>query len=163
MVALATVFGVWVRRAQAGGEGRALWPNTDVVPAELEEGLKWNQIIIKIITLEGFIVDIIALRDIFKFSCLYPNIRAVTLNDLYGGDFKIMIDFSQVTSLSKSAWEFPLLLCGVCNVHSSASLRSPWYFESDHNGCCTSAALLNGYKSVKLESGRKPPEPNSSF
>lgn len=70
-------------------------------------------------------MHVIAFRDLFKFSCLHPNIRAVTLNDLYGGDFKIMIDFSQVTSLSNSAWEFTLLLCGVRNVHSSASLRSP--------------------------------------
>lgn len=96
-----------------------------MVPAGLEEGLKWNQIIIKIITSEGFIVHVIALRDLFKISSLHPNIRTVTLNDLFGGDFKIMMDFSQVTSLSNSAWEFPLLLCGVCNVHSSASLRSP--------------------------------------
>lgn len=39
------------QKSSGRGEGRALWPNTDVVPAELEEGLKWNQIIIKIITL----------------------------------------------------------------------------------------------------------------
>lgn len=70
-------------------------------------------------------MHVIALRDLFKFSCLHPNTRTVTLNYLYVGDFKILIDFSQVTILSNSAWEFPLLLCGVCNVHSSASLRSP--------------------------------------
>lgn len=33
------------------GEGRSLWPNTDVLPAELDKGLNWKQMIIKIIIL----------------------------------------------------------------------------------------------------------------
>lgn len=37
------------------------------------------------------------------------------------------------------------------------------FFLNDHNGCPTSAALLTGYKSVKLASGRKAQEPNPSF
>lgn len=68
----------------------------------------------KIITLGSIIMQTVALRDLFKYFCLHLNISAIMLSDLLGGDFKIMIDYSRVTSLWKSVWEFPLLLCGVC-------------------------------------------------
>lgn len=45
------------------GEGRSLWPNTDVLPAELDKGLNWNEIIIKIIVLGSITVHAVALRD----------------------------------------------------------------------------------------------------
>lgn len=53
MVALATASGV-SQKSSATGDGRALWKNTDVLPAELEESLMWKLIITKIITF-GFI------------------------------------------------------------------------------------------------------------
>lgn len=68
----------------------------------------------KIITLGSITVHAVALRDLLKNVCLHLNISAIMLNDLLGGDFKILIDYSRATSLWKSAREFPLLLCAVC-------------------------------------------------
>lgn len=84
--------------------------------------------------LGSFTVQAVALVDsqmYFTSSCLHPIIRAIILNY-----FLVVVikkknrkkkcnDYIPVNGLWKTAAVFPLLLCGVCNAHSSASLRRP--------------------------------------
>lgn len=99
-------------------EGRALWPNTDVLPAELEKRLNWNQIIIKIIVLGSFTEQGVALEDSEMY--LNPPVYVQLSEQLYLIISLVVIffffsksinDYNPVTSLWNTAVPTAALWC----------------------------------------------------
>lgn len=164
MVALATVFSVWVREAQAEGKaghrGRArmlsenqqqTWLWTSVTSAQNKRTGKINQI--KILTWVLTAEDSFGGFGAEGFSCLlvFGHYKPKKLHSV---SYAAVLEF-QLHEGGNAAWVFPCVgmvgvSCGLwCIQYSRVSLRSGWYFYSDHNGCNRFLDLPAGYKSSR--------------